>query len=106
MLHVRTQSVAYQATLSPVRSPRRAEKGRLEASLACAHRTTRCSERRGPPRRQSFQARVFPAATSSLIFRCRRESPSNVAGIFIQITRNLAGDLTQREITPVIPPKA
>jgi hypothetical protein len=35
---------------------------------------------------------LFPAATSSLVFRCRRESPGNVAGIFVQITRNLAGD--------------
>jgi hypothetical protein len=35
---------------------------------------------------------LFPAATSSLIFRCRGESPGNVAGIFVQITWNLAGD--------------
>jgi hypothetical protein len=34
----------------------------------------------------------FPEATSSLIFRCRGESPGNVACIFVQITRNLAGD--------------
>ena len=32
---------------------------------------------------------LFPAATSSLIFRGRSESPGDVAGIFVQITRNL-----------------
>jgi hypothetical protein len=35
---------------------------------------------------------LFPAAASSLIFRCRGESPGNVASLFVQITRNLAGD--------------
>ena len=35
---------------------------------------------------------LFPAAASSLIFRCRGESRGNVASIFVQITRNLAGD--------------
>jgi hypothetical protein len=33
---------------------------------------------------------LFPAATSSLIFRCRGESPGDVAGIFVQIRWNLA----------------
>ncbi len=51
---------------------------------------------------------LFPAATSSLIFRCRRESPGNVAGIFIEITRNLAGGriwaATRLEITDVTIP--
>jgi hypothetical protein len=35
---------------------------------------------------------LFPAATSGLVFRCRSESPGNVAGVFVQSTRNLAGD--------------
>jgi len=35
---------------------------------------------------------LFPASTSSLVFRRRGESPGNVAGVFVQITRNLAGD--------------
>jgi len=34
----------------------------------------------------------LPSATSSLIFRSRGESPGNIAGILVQITRNLAGD--------------
>ena len=48
---------------------------------------------------------LFPAATSSLIFRCGRKSPGDVAGIFVQITRNLAGDrirtATRLEFTDV-----
>jgi hypothetical protein len=35
---------------------------------------------------------LFPAATSSLIFRCGRKNSGDVVGIFVQITRNLAGD--------------
>ncbi len=35
---------------------------------------------------------LFPAATSAHVFRRRGESPGDVAGIFVQITRNLAGD--------------
>ena len=34
----------------------------------------------------------LPAATSRLVFRRRGESPGNVSGVFMQITRNLAGD--------------
>jgi hypothetical protein len=53
---------------------------------------------------------LFPAATSSLIFRCRSESPGDVAGIFVQITRNLAGGriwaATRLEITDVTIPLA
>ena len=35
---------------------------------------------------------LFSAATSSLVFRCRGKSAGNVAGIFVHITWNLAGD--------------
>ena len=49
---------------------------------------------------------LFPAATSSLIFRRRRESPGDVAGVFVQITRvNRLPNLTPDRRPKLTPPE-